>query len=211
VSERAGAPRVLSVNVGAARDVEWRGEVVRTGIWKHPVAGRVSLRGVNFAGDDQADRRVHGGADKAVYAYAWEDYEFWRAHEGLDTAPGLFGENLTVAGIDLTAALVGERWRVGSTLLEVAQPRTPCYKLGIRVGDPGFPKRFLAAARPGAYLRVVQEGEVGADDRVEVTDRPAHGVTLGAMLAALRDRDAAAALARVPYLPAFWRRVAAGR
>jgi MOSC domain-containing protein YiiM len=199
------------VNVGAARDVEWRGEVVRTGIWKHPVAGRVSLRGVNFAGDDQADRRVHGGADKAVYAYAWEDYEFWRAHEGLDTAPGLFGENLTVAGIDLTAALVGERWRVGSTLLEVAQPRTPCYKLGIRVGDPGFPKRFLAAARPGAYLRVVQEGEVGADDRVEVTDRPAHGVTLGAMLAALRDRDAAAALARVPYLPAFWRRVAAGR
>src|SRR3982751_4396409 len=129
------APRVISVNVGEVREVEWRGDVVTTAIWKSPVAGRVALRGVNFAGDDQADRTVHGGPDKAVYAYAREDYDYWRDVEGLETPVGLFGENLTVEGLDLSAAHVGERWTVGSTLLEVAQPRLPCYKLGARVGD----------------------------------------------------------------------------
>jgi len=204
-------PRVVSVNVGGIREVQWRGERVCTGIWKQPVAGRVALRGVNFDGDDQADRSVHGGADKAVYAYAREDYEFWRVHEGLDTPPGLFGENLTVEGLDLSAALAGEQWSVGSTVLEVAQPRLPCFKLGIRVGDPRFPKKFLSAARPGAYLRVVREGEVGANDPVQVIFRPSHGVTLRAMTLALRDREKAAALLRVPRLPEFWRRVAEAR
>jgi MOSC domain-containing protein YiiM len=204
-------PRVLSLNVGAVREVEWRGERVTTGIWKAPIAGRVALRGVNFAGDDQADRRVHGGPDKAVYAYASEDYAWWRAEEGIETPPGLFGENLTVEGVDLSAALAGERWRVGSALLEVAQPRMPCFKLGIRLDDPRFPRKFLAAARPGAYLRVVEEGDVGADDAIEVISRPDHGVTLRRMVAAFWDRDAAAALGRVDRLPEFWRRVAAGR
>jgi MOSC domain-containing protein YiiM len=201
-------PRVLSVNVGAVREVEWRGRWVRTGIWKQPVAGRVALRGVNLDGDDQADRSVHGGADKAVYAYAREDYEFWRAREGMDTPAGLFGENLTVEGVDLSSALVGEQWRVGSAVLEVAQPRLPCFKLGIRVGDPHFPEKFLSAARPGAYLRVVQEGEVGADDPVQVTFRPGHGVTLRTMMLALRDPEKAATLLRASRLPEFWRRVA---
>src|SRR5215211_2557921 len=151
-------PRVLSVNIGGVRQVEWRGREVTTAIWKHPVAGRVALRGVNLAGDDQADRSVHGGPDKAVYAYAREDYDFWRDEEGMETPPGLFGENLTVEGLDLSAAIVGERWSVGSTVLEVAQPRLPCFKLGIRMGDQRFLKRFLAASRMGAYLRVVREG-----------------------------------------------------
>src|SRR3954467_12109800 len=106
--------RVLSVNVGPVRDVAWRGEVVSTAIWKSPVVGRVALRGVNLAGDDQADRTVHGGPDKAVYAYAREDYEYWQASEGLEVEPALFGENLTVEGLDLAAALIGERWHVGS-------------------------------------------------------------------------------------------------
>ena len=205
------APRVLSVNVGLVREVEWRGREVATAIWKHPVAGRVALRGVNFAGDDQADRSVHGGPDKAVYAYAREDYDFWRDEEGMETPPGLFGENLTVEGLDLSGAVVGERWSVGSTVLEVAQPRLPCFKLGIRMGDQRFLKRFLAALRMGAYLRVVREGDVGAGDPVHVADRPAHGVTLRAMTEALQDPEKAGALLRVPRLPEFWRQVAEGR
>ena len=203
--------RVISVNVGAVREVEWKGRVVTTGIWKHPVPGRVTLRGVNFDGDDQADRTVHGGPDKAVYAYAREDYDFWREVHGLETPPGLFGENLTVDGLDLSASVVGEQWTVGSTVLEVAQPRLPCYKLGIRLGDPRFPKRFLAASRMGAYLRVIQEGDVGAGDAVSVASRPGHGVTLQTMIEALGDARTAATLAQVPRLPRFWRQVAGER
>jgi MOSC domain-containing protein YiiM len=201
--------RVVSLNVGAVREIEWRGERITTGIWKHPVSGRVALRGVNFAGDDQADRRVHGGPDKAVYAYAREDYDWWREREGIETSFGLFGENLTVEGLDLSAAIAGERWSVGSTILEVAQPRMPCYKLGIRVGDQHFLKTFLAAKRPGAYLRVVQEGDVGAGDGVRVLSRPAHGVTLRFMIEALQDEAKASTLRSVPRLPEFWQRVAA--
>lgn len=204
-------PRVLSVNVGTVRLVEYRGRSVTTGIWKHPVIGRTALRGVNFHGDDQADRTLHGGPDKAVYAYAREDYDFWRDAEGMETPPGLFGENLTVEGIDLSSALVGERWSVGSTVLEVAQPRLPCFKLGIRVGDPQFPKRFHAARRNGAYLRVLQEGDVGPGDAVSVTHRPDHDVSLRHMVAALHDPERAAALSRVGRLPDFWRQVAEDR
>ena len=208
-ASRPATARVLSLNVGTPREVEWRGERVLTAIWKHPVAGRVALRGVNFAGDDQADRTVHGGRDKAVYAYAREDYDWWREREGIDAEPALFGENLTVEGHDLTSAIVGERWAVGSTLLEVAQPRLPCFKLGIRLGDQHFLQRFLRARRPGAYLRVVQEGDVGAGDAIAVERRPAHGITLGDMVDALHDQQRAAELRDVPNLPAFWRRVAA--
>ncbi|MBB4635420.1 MOSC domain-containing protein [Longimicrobium terrae] len=203
--------RILHVNVGAVREVEWRGRLVTTGIWKAPVEGRVALRCVNFAGDDQADRTVHGGPDKAVYAYSREDYDFWREEEGFDTPPGLFGENLTVDGIDLSAALVGERWSVGSTVLEIAQPRMPCFKLGLRVGDAHFPRRFQRAGRPGAYFRVVQEGEVGAGDAVRVLERPDHGITLRYMTEVLTDRGKAAALRAVPNLPEFWDDIAHGR
>ena len=200
--------RVLSVNVGPVRDVEWRGEVVSTAIWKSPVPERVALRGVNLVGDDQADRTVHGGPDKAVYVYAREDYEHWRMSEGLDVEPALFGENLTVEGIDLTSAIVGERWSVGSSVLEVAQIRLPCFKLGIRLGDPRFPQRFQRAGRMGAYLRVVQEGDVGAGDAIEVVFRPTHRISLATMLEALDDDDQARRLPRAGYLPKFWQRVA---
>lgn len=203
--------RVISVNVGGIRHLDIRGQQVSTAIWKHPVEGRVTIRGVNLAGDDQADRAVHGGPDKAVYSYAREDYDWWRAREDFDIQPGLFGENLTTEGIDLSSAVVGERWSLGSTVLEVAQPRLPCYKLGIRVGDPHFLKRFLAALRMGAYLRVVQEGDVGTGDAVRVSSRPAHGMTLREMTRALREPEQAVRLRDVPRLPAFWRQVAEGR
>ena len=201
-------PILLSVNVGGVREVEWRGEIVATGIWKQPVTGRVALHGVNFDGDDQADRVAHGGPHKAVYAYAMEDYAWWHEHEGMDVAPALFGENLTTEGLDLSAAVVGERWAVGSALLEVAQPRFPCYKLGIRVDDPYFPRTFLAARRLGAYLRIVREGDVGAGDHVEVLTRPAHGVMLHDMIAAREDPEKRALLRRVNDLPPAWARLA---
>jgi len=201
-------PRVLSVNVGSVRTIEWRGREITTGIWKSAVAGRVALLGVNFAGDDQADRTVHGGPDKAVYAYAREDYDYWRDEEGVETSNGLFGENLTTEDLDLSRAVVGERWSVGSTLLEVAQPRLPCFKLGIRLNDSELPKRFLSASRMGAYLLVVEEGDVGAHDEVRVMHRPEHGVTLRDMVEALRSPVKAAALGAVPRLPEFWRQVA---
>jgi MOSC domain-containing protein YiiM len=173
------APRVLSVNVGPVREVEWRGRLVRTGMWKEPVGARsVAARGVNLEGDDQGDRTVHGGVHKAVYAYAVEDYRHWREVEGIETPVALFGENLTVQGVDLQRALVGERWRVGSTLLEVTQPRFPCFKLGIRLDDAHFPRRFLAVGRLGAYLRIVEPGELRAGDAVERTSGPDGAPTL---------------------------------
>lgn len=201
--------RVLSVNVGAIREVPWHGQIVTTAIWKHPVDGRVALRGVNFDGDDQADRQVHGGRDKAVYAYAREDYDAWRDLHGVATTHGLFGENLTVEGVDLSQAVIGERWEVGSAILEIAQPRLPCFKLGIRMDDARFPRRFQAEGRMGAYLRIQREGDVGAGDVIAIVSRPEHGVTLGDMVGALHDPSRADLLGRVPGLPSFWRRVAA--
>ena len=166
--------RVVSVNVGRPRVVGWHGRQVETAIWKEPVAGRVAVRGENLIGDGQADRRVHGGRDKAVYSYAIEDYEWWSERLGRPLEPGTFGENLTVRGVDLSATEIGSRWRVGSACLEVTQPRFPCFKLGIRMGDAGFVQEFEQAARFGAYLRILEEGDVGAGDEVvvEPTARP---------------------------------------
>lgn len=173
-------PHVHSVNVGRPRPVDTGRGSVLTAIWKAPVEGRVSVRGVNVDGDDQADRAVHGGPDKAVYAYAIEDTREWERELGRDLGPGAFGENLTTEGIDVSGALVAERWRVGTTLLEVVQPRFPCFKLGLRMNDPSFVKRFAHASRPGAYLRVVEDGDLGAGDAIEVdtSARPDHGVTV---------------------------------
>ena len=198
---------VVSVNVGTPRELPWRGRTVRTAIWKHPVPGRVKVRGVNVDGDDQGDREVHGGVDKALYSYAAEDYEWWGNELGQELAPGTFGDNLTVRGIDVSGAEVGERWRVGGTLLEVAQPRTPCFKLGIRMGSQRFPRRFAAARRPGAYLRILTEGEVAAGDPVEVVHRPGHGLSVAEVSRIYHDDHAAAArLLQVPELAGTWRR-----
>ena len=172
--------RILSVNVGRPRQVNTGTRIVRTSIWKGPVEGRVAVRGTNVEGDQQADRRVHGGRNKAVYAYADEEIRQWREELGRDLGPAPFGENLTTEGIDVSGALVGERWRIGSTLLEVVQPRLPCFKLGLRMEDPSFVKRFGQASRPGAYLRIVEEGELGAGDEIEVdvANLPDHAVTM---------------------------------
>src|SRR5688572_16220991 len=161
-------PRIVSVNVGRPRTVEWHGRKVRTSIFKDPVEGSVLAADVNLSGDDQADRRVHGGPDKAVYAYAAGDYEWWASQLGEPLGPGTFGENLTTDGIDLGQSGIGDRWHVGEAAFEVAQPREPCFKLGIRMGDADFVGRFEEARRPGAYLRIVQPGMVAAGDAIVV-------------------------------------------
>ncbi len=174
--------RIVSVNVGRPREILVDGKTVRTSIWKDPVAGRVAVRGVNVTGDDQSDRKVHGGDRKAVYAYAREDLDWWSDRLGQALASGTFGENLTTAGLDVTGARVGERWRIGTALLEVTQPRLPCYKLEARMDRPGFIAEFIDGGRPGAYLRIVEEGEIGAGDTVQVVARPDDAPTMGAVM-----------------------------
>lgn len=170
--------RVVSVNVGTPRNIEFAGRIVSTAIWKSPVGDRVAVRGVNVNGDDQGDRRVHGGADKAVYAYSAEDYEWWERSLRTELAPGTFGENITTQGIDLSGAVVGQRWELPDLVLEVAQPRLPCFKLGIRMDDPEFPDTFKRAARFGTYLRIIREGTIGAGDEVHVGQPSSHGLTI---------------------------------
>ena len=197
--------RILSVNVGGVRQIDDGDRTVTTGIWKRPVDGRVAVGGVNVHGDEQADRSVHGGEYKAVYAYAREDTDWWEHQLGRELVPGTFGENLTTHGVELTACEVGERWRVGSVVLEVTEPRFPCFKLGIKMGDPGFLKRFAQARRPGVYLRIATEGELGAGDPIEVVERPGHGVTIELFAEAyLGDHRLAHRLLEVPLSPA-WR------
>jgi MOSC domain-containing protein YiiM len=206
--ERRSTPvEVVSVNVGGVRTVMLGERPVRTAIWKAPVDGPIRVHGVNLDGDDQADREVHGGPDKAVYGYAVEDLAWWAARLGRPVEPGTFGENLTTQGVDLTNALVGERWSVGSTVLEVTQPRVPCFKLGIRMGDRHFPAAFAAAGRPGAYLRIVEEGELEAGDPIRVVSRPDHGVTIGLVTRAYHsDHRLAERLLDAPQLPESWAR-----
>jgi MOSC domain-containing protein YiiM len=172
--------RLISVNVGQPQVVDTGSRLVETAIWKYPVEGRVAVRGVNLAGDRQADLTVHGGPDKAVYAYALEETRRWEGELGRELGPGAFGENLSTEGVDVSGAVLGERWRIGTTLLEVVQPRLPCFKLGLRMGDPGFLRTFARASRPGAYLKIIEEGELGAGDPIEVdlAGRPDHGVSV---------------------------------
>src|ERR1700755_821026 len=158
----ANAPAItgelLAVSVGGVRDVHVGGRVTETAIWKSPVSWRVPVQGVNLAGDDQADLRVHGGPDKAVYAYASEDTAWWSRQLETELPWGMFGENLTTSGIDVSGAVIGERWRIGTVELEVSQPRLPCAKLGLRFGNLKMVKLFGEASRPGAHLRLVAQG-----------------------------------------------------
>ncbi len=198
--------RVLSVNVGGVRKFDYHGRAAQSAIWKAPVSGRVAARGINLAGDIQADRQAHGGFDKAVYAYAVEDQRWWEAEMGRSLSFGEFGENLDTEGVDLNAALIGERWRIGSAVLEVSEPRIPCWRLGVRMNDEGFPRRFTKAMRPGAYLRIVVEGDVGAGDEIQLVAKPDHGLTVADVFRIYtHDREEVRRLLEVPQLSSAWR------
>lgn len=198
--------RVYSVNVGSVRSVERGAETITTAIYKEPVQGRIPLRGVNLQGDDQADRSVHGGPYQAVYAYAREDYDWWRGELGRDVPPGQFGENITTDAIDVSGALVGERWRIGSALLQVTTPRIPCYKLAMKMDDPRFVKRFAAALRPGAYFSVIEEGDMAQGDSIDIVSRPDHALTIARMAQVVLFEQRGAPELLVPELPESWKR-----
>ncbi|MEH1011892.1 MOSC domain-containing protein [Micromonospora sp. CPCC 206060] len=183
--------RLLSVNLAVVTRADWAGDPSGlSGIDKRPTDGRVVLRADGVEGDFVGERAVHGGVDKAVYAYAKEDTAWWERDLGRDIPPGGLGENITTEAIDVTGAVIGERWTIGSAVLEVAQPRLPCRTFAGYWGVPDLIKRFTARGVPGAYLRVVQDGDVGAGDPVEVTYRPEHGLTLGATFRALTSEPA---------------------
>lgn len=157
--------KLVSVQVGRPRTVRWHGKPVSTGIYKELVAGRITLHRFNLDGDQQADLTVHGGPEKAVYVYPSEHYPIWQAEFPDTLLPyGMFGENFTTEGLDESSVHIGDQFRIGGAVVEVTQPRMPCYKLGIRFGRPDMPKRFHASGRCGFYLTVLHEGEVGAGD-----------------------------------------------
>ena len=185
--------KLLSVNVGQPRPNPWK-EMKQTGIDKRPVDGPVmvtrprakGLGMVGLAGDRVYDVRNHGGPDQAVYAYAREDLDFWAAQLGRPLGNGVFGENLTTAGIDVNGALIGERWRIGpEVILEASCPRIPCGTFQGWLAQAGWIKRFTQAARPGSYFRVIEPGEISAGDAVEVVYRPEHDVTVAVSFRAL--------------------------
>ena len=178
---------VASVNVGTPRQIEVRGGPVLTSIFKSPVRGRVAIRQHNVDGDSQADLTVHGGPYKAVYCYPEEHYAYWAAElPGVELVPGNFGENLTTRGLTEAEAMIGDRFRIGSALLQVTQPRMPCYKLGIRFGRPDMVKRFWQSGRSGIYFSVVEAGEVAAGDPIVREMQDENGISVADVVALYR-------------------------
>lgn len=171
--------KLLSVNVSQPRTVQYYGRQVATGIFKEPVDGRLRVERLNIEGDRQVDTRVHGGLDKAVYAYPFEHYATWQAELGRDDfAYGQFGENLTTEGLLEDAVHIGDRFRIGELVLEVSQPRIPCFKLAMKMGIKDFPVTFIKSQRSGFYLRVIEEGEIGAGDAIERVSEDPEGVSV---------------------------------
>jgi MOSC domain-containing protein YiiM len=160
-------PKVISVNVSLPKEIDFEGQKVITGIFKEPVAGRIMLRTLNLDGDKQADLTVHGGPDKAVYAYPIEHYEFWhKVYPNMEMPKGMFGENFTIEGLMENEVTIGDIFQIGSSKVIATQPRMPCYKLGVKFGRMDVLKKFLASGRSGIYFRVLEEGEVGAGDPI---------------------------------------------
>ena len=159
--------RLLSVNVGLPRDIAWKGRTVHTAIWKDPVHGRCRVGRLNLDGDGQGDLAGHGGEQRAVFVYQIESYRYWQEQlKRTDFVPGQFGENFTIEGLPDEGVCIGDRYRIGSALFEVTQPRVTCYRVGIRMNEPRMPALLTSSGRPGFYCRVLQEGEVGAGDDI---------------------------------------------
>jgi MOSC domain-containing protein YiiM len=171
--------KLISVCVGLPRDVSWKGKPVTTGIFKQPVHGRVMMRSLNLDGDRQADLTVHGGVEKAIYAYPAEHYAYWRQELPDKEFPwGAFGENLTTEGLSETGVNIGDRFRIGTAEVMVTQPRFPCFKLNLKFGRDDMVKRFLDSHLSGIYFSVMQEGEIGAGDAIELVKRDEHNITV---------------------------------
>jgi ferredoxin-NADP reductase/MOSC domain-containing protein YiiM/ferredoxin len=209
VATGASSGRLVSVNVGMPRDVEWEGRIVHTAIWKEPVDARRMVRRLNVDGDGQGDLQGHGGVNRAVFVYQIEAYGYWQRFLGRDDfTPGQFGENFTVEGLADDEVCIGDRYRIGSALFEVSQPRVTCYRVGIRMREPQMPSLLVGHRRPGFYLRVLEEGEVGAGDAIEHVQRGPEAMTVAEVdgllyLPGHARRDLIRAL-RIPALSEGW-------
>jgi MOSC domain-containing protein YiiM len=202
--------KLISVNVGLPRVVMYNGDPVSTGIFKTPITGRVMLRTLNLDGDRQADLSVHGGASKSAYVYPSEHYEYWKRELPEVALPwGIFGENFTTAGLSESELNIGDKFRVGSAVVMVTEPRMPCYKLGIRFGRSDIVKRFLASERTGFYLAVMQEGEVGAGDEIQLIEESKDNVKVSDITGLYTSEKHNVGLLRraieVETLPESWR------
>jgi MOSC domain-containing protein YiiM len=202
--------KLLSVNVGLPRELEWKGQIVRTSIFKEPVAGRVRVSTLNVEGDQQSDLTVHGGVDKAVYAYPSEHYPFWRQElPGMDLPWGVFGENFTTEGLFEETVHIGDRLRIGSAEFVVTQPRMPCFKLGIRFNRSDMVKRFLQSGRTGFYFAVLKEGEVVAGDSIELLEKDQNNIPVADVVNLYRgdasNQNLLRRVSELSSLPNSWR------
>jgi MOSC domain-containing protein YiiM len=202
--------KIISLNVGLPREIVYKDRSIVTGIFKEPVEGRVRARKLNLDGDRQADLRVHGGAEKAVYAYPSEHYDYWRTElPDIELPWGMFGENFTVEGLNEKEVNIGDRFRIGDALFMVTQPRMPCYKLAAKFERDDIIKRFLQSKRTGFYFSVIEEGEVGAGDRIELVSKDENNITVTNITQLYvgkgKDQDLLRRAAVLEALPASWR------
>lgn len=204
--------RVVSVNTGGEVAADWGGGLRRTAIDKRPAASAVAVGALGLAGDEQADKVNHGGPDQAVYAYAREDLDWWAGRLGRELRGGMFGENVTTEGLDVSGAVIGETWRLGGVVVQVTSPRIPCVVFRNWMDEKGWIREFRAAGRPGAYLRVLQPGMLRAGDPAELLSRPAGSVTVAEVLEAYYERDAVVIrrMLAVPGHSASWATPATG-
>src|SRR5208337_838651 len=208
--QKAAVMQVISVNVGKPQEHDWKGSRVRTAIFKSPVEGPVAVRKLNLEGDEQGDLTVHGGPDKVVYAYPSEHYAYWQAQlPGYPLAPGNFGENLSTAGLSEEAIHIGDQLQAGTALFTVTQPRSPCYKLGVRFNREDMTKRFYESRRFGFYLRVLREGTLQAGSAITVVSRDPNAVSVADVIRLFtgdsRDPELLRRAMQVSALPEGWR------
>src|SRR6476659_7143106 len=201
--------KLVSIQTGLPREVQWQGRIVTTGIFKERVEGSVMLRALNLEGDGQADLTVHGGADKAVHAYPLEHYEYWqREYPGMELPQGMFGENFTIEGLLENEVNIGDRFRIGAAEVMATAPRLPCYKLGIKFGSPDILKRLLTTKRTGFYFSVLREGTIQAGDHIERLQRDEAAVTVDDVVQLYASGKDAAKLQKAidtKSLPETWR------
>jgi len=189
--------KVISTNIGEPQIISWRGKEVKTGIYKYPVNESVFLDTEDVKGDHVIDRRVHGGVDKACYLYAAEHYAYWKEkYPDLDWNYGMFGENLTVLGLDERIIKIGDIYQLGNAVVQVSQPRQPCYKLGVRFGTQTILKQFIEALMPGVYLRVLTAGFVKTDDILISKEIHEDGISIRDMYVLLYDKNSHIELAK---------------
>jgi len=181
---------LVSINVSKPKDIEYNGEIIQTGIFKTPIQGKLAVKKQNLEGDEQADLVNHGGVHKAVYAFAHDRYDYWReAFNDHKLTSGAFGENLTISSLDESDINIGDRFGIGECILEVSQPRMPCYKLGIALNNSKAPKRFTKSYRTGVYFRVIKEGVIEAGNEFERISKRSNSVSVKTLFRALFDKD----------------------